>query len=63
MGSWGVFDALGKEYIALNPLGTEDVYLYGYKEYEEDYELIDIADEDEFAKVVKEFEQLAVEEA
>ena len=59
----GVFDALGKEYIALNPLGTEDVYLYGYKEYEEDYELIDIADEDEFAKVVKEFEQLAVEEA
>lgn len=53
----------GQEYIALNPLGTEDVYLYGYKEYEEDYELIDIADEDEFAKVVKEFEQLAVEEA
>lgn len=50
-------------YIALNPLGTEDVYLYGYKEYEEDYELIDIADEDEFAKVVKEFEKLAVEEA
>ena len=58
-----MFDALDKEYIALNPLGTEDVYLYGYKEYEEDYELIDIADEDEFAKVVKEFEQLAVEEA
>ena len=62
-GILGVSDALGKEYIALNPLGTEDVYLYGYKEYEEDYELIDIADEDEFAKVVKEFEQLAVEEA
>ena len=62
-GILGVLDALGKEYIALNPLGTEDVYLYGYKEYEEDYELIDIADEDEFAKVVKEFEQLAVEEA
>ena len=59
----GILGALGKEYIALNPLGTEDVYLYGYKEYEEDYELIDIADEDEFAKVVKEFEQLAVEEA
>ena len=62
-GILGVFDALGKEYIALNPLGTEDVYLYGYKEYEEDYELIDNADEDEFAKVVKEFEKLAVEEA
>ena len=40
-GILGVFDALGKEYIALNPLGTEDVYLYGYKEYEEDYELIE----------------------
>ena len=54
-GILGVFDALGKEYIALNPLGTEDVYLYGYKEYEEDYELTDIADE-------QEFEKLAVEE-
>ena len=62
-GILGVFDDLGKEYIALNPLGTEAVSLYGSKEYVEDYELIDIADEDEFAKVVKEFEQLAVEEA
>lgn len=62
-GILGVFDALGKEYIALNPLGTEDVYLYGYKEYEEDYELIDINDEEEFKKVVEEFEKLAVEEA
>ena len=58
-GILGVFDALGKEYIALNPLGTEDVYLYGYKEYDEDYELIDIADEEEFTKVVAEFEKLA----
>lgn len=62
-GILGVFDALGKEYIALNPLGTEDVYIYGYKEYDEDYELIDIEDEDEFNKVVAEFEKLAVEEA
>ena len=62
-GILGVFDALGKEYIALNPLGTEDVYLYGYKEYDEDYELIDIADEQEFEKVAAEFEKLAVEEA
>ena len=61
-GILGVFDELGKEYIALNPLGTEDVYLYGYKEYEEDYELTDIADEEEFNKVVAEFEKLAVEE-
>ena len=61
-GILGVFDALGKEYIALNPLGTEDVYIYGYKEYEEDYELIDIEDDEEFSKVVAEFEKLAVEE-
>lgn len=58
-----MFDALDKEYIALNPLGTEDVYIYGYKEYEEDYELMDITDEEEFQKVVAEFEKLAVEEA
>ena len=62
-GILGVFDVDDKEYIALNPLGTEDVYLYGYKEYEEDYELLDIDDEEEFKKVVEEFEKLAVEEA
>ncbi|MDO4870056.1 MAG: DUF1292 domain-containing protein [Bacillota bacterium] len=61
-GILGVFDALGKEYIALNPLGTEDVYIYGYKEYDEDYELIDITDDEEFSKVAAEFEKLAVEE-
>ena len=47
-GILGVFDALDKEYIALNPLGTDDVYLYGYREHSEDYELIDITDEEEF---------------
>ena len=62
-GILGVFDALDKEYIALNPLGTEDVYIYGYKEYDEDYDLIDITDEEEFKKVVAAFEALAVEEA
>jgi len=61
-GILGVFDALGKEYIALNPLGTEDVYIYGYKEDGEDFELIDITDEEEFEKVVAEFEKLAVDE-
>jgi len=61
-GILGVFDALGKEYIALNPLGTEDVYIYGYKEDGEDFELIDITDDEEFEKVVAEFEKLAVDE-
>lgn len=62
-GILGVFDAIGKEYIALNPLGTEDVYIYGYKEFGDDYELIDIEDDEEFEQVVKEFEALAAEEA
>ena len=62
-GILGVFDALDKEYIALNPLGTEDVYIYGYKETKDEYELIDITDDDEFNKVVAEFEKLAVDEA
>ena len=62
-GVLGVFEALGKEYIALNPLGTEDVYIYGYKEYDEDYDIFAIDDEEEFKKVVAEFEKLAVEEA
>lgn len=58
-GILGVFEALGKEYIALNPLGTEDVYLYGYKEEGDDFELSDIVDNDEFSKVVAEFENIA----
>ena len=58
-GILGVFDALVKEYIALNPLGTEDVYIYGYKEFDDEYELIDIEDEEEFKKVIAEFEKLA----
>ena len=52
-----------KKYIALNPLGSEDVYIYGYKEHGEDYDLIYIKDDEEFEKVVAEFEKLAAEEA
>lgn len=61
-GTLGIFDALGKEYIALNPLGSEDVYIYGYKDNGDDYEFIDITDEEEFNKVVAEFEKLTMEE-
>ena len=54
----GVFDFNGKEYIALIPDdGTDDVYIYGYKEVGEDeFELIDIEDDAEFEAVVAEFE-------
>jgi hypothetical protein len=56
----GVFDFEGKEYIALIPDdGSDDVYIYGYKEVSDDeFELIDILDDDEFERVIEEFEQL-----
>ena len=60
----GIFDANDKEYIALLPDdGTDDVYIYGYKEVDDDeFELIDIEDEDEFNKAIEVFEQLVIEE-
>jgi hypothetical protein len=59
----GVFDFDGKEYIALLPEdGSDDVYIYGYKEVGEDeFELIDIEDDDEFEKVVAEFDKVVAE--
>ncbi len=60
----GVFEFEGKEYIALLPTdGTDDVYIYGYKEAsEEEFELIDIEDEAEFERVVAEFEKMSLED-
>ena len=60
----GIFEVDGKEYIALIPDDdSDDVYLYGYNEVsEEEFELIDIEDDDEFDKVVKVFEELTDEE-
>lgn len=59
----GVFEFGSKEYIALIPDdGTDDVYIYGYKETsDEEFELIDIEDDDEFSKVVEEFEKITAE--
>lgn len=53
-----------KEYIALLPDdGTNDVYLYGYKEIsEEEFELIDIIDDAEFDKVAEVFNELDFED-
>ena len=58
----GVFDCEGKEYMALVPDDdSEDVYLYGYREKnEEEFELLDITDDEEFEKVAAEFDLLAV---
>ena len=60
----GVFDFNGKEYIALIPDdGTDDVYIYGYKEVGEDeFELVDIEDDGEFEAVVSEFDKIMMEE-
>lgn len=56
-GVMGVFDVNGKEYIALDTLDdSDDVYLYGYKATEEDFELEDIP-EDVFESVAAEFER------
>ena len=61
-GIMGVFEVDGKDYIALEALdGSEDVYLYGYKELEDDFELLDIDDEETFEKVAAEFESLTDE--
>ena len=60
----GIFECEGKEYIALIPDDdTDDVYIYGYKEIsEEEFELVDILDDAEFDKVVKEFDKITAEE-
>lgn len=60
----GIFDAAGKEYIALIPDdGTDDVYIYGYKEVGEDeYDLTDITDE-EFEIAVAEFDKIVAQNA
>ena len=60
----GIFDVDNKEYIALLPDdGTDDVFIYGYKEIsEEEFDLIDIEDDNEFEKAAAEFDRLMLEE-
>jgi len=60
----GVFDFEDKEYIALIPDdGSDDVFIYGYKEVGDDeFELVDIDDDEEFEKVVAEFDKIVAEE-
>ena len=51
-----VFEVDEKEYIALVPVDeeSEDVYLYNYKEIDEDeFEFTDIEDDDEFDTVAE----------
>ena len=59
-----VFDFNGKEYIALIPDdGTDNVYIYGYKEVGEDeFEIVDIDDDAEFEAVAAEFDKIMDEQ-
>lgn len=57
-GIMGVFDLDDKQYIALEPLDeSNDVYLYGYVSTDDDFELLDIPEED-FDRVAAEFDRL-----
>lgn len=60
----GIFDCDGQEYIALLPDdGTDDIYIYGYKENDDEtFEIIDIEDDEEFERVSAEFDRLALED-
>ena len=60
----GIFDCDDKDYIALIPQdGTDDVYIYGYQEYDDgSFELEDIEDDELFKKVAAEFESIMSEE-
>lgn len=56
----GIFDVDDKEYIALAPLdGTDDVYIYGYKDNDDDtFDLLEIDDDEEFNTAVSEFDKI-----
>ena len=54
----GIFDLEDKQYIALEAFDeTNDVYLYEYVPTDEDFELVDIPEED-FDRVAAEFDRL-----
>ena len=57
-GIMGIFDLDDKQYIALEAFAeTNDVYLYEYVPTDEDFELVDIPEED-FDRVAAEFDRL-----
>ncbi|WP_250277947.1 DUF1292 domain-containing protein [[Clostridium] colinum] len=58
-----IFEVEDKEYIALLPVGDDKVLLYQYLEHsEEDFELLNIETEEEFAKVEDAFFDIFNEE-
>lgn len=59
----GIFDYDGNDYIALIPHDdSDDVYIYSYKEVGDDeFEIVDILDDELFGKVVEEFDAIMAE--
>ncbi len=58
----GVFDFDGREYMALTNPEKEEVYIYRYKEVnEEEFDLEDIESDEEFDAAAKELESLLTE--
>lgn len=58
----GIFEVEDFEYIALVPVGEEEVFLYRYEEDEEGMNLINIEDDDEFDTASEAFYALFVDE-
>ena len=60
----GTFELNDKEYIALEPEdGTDDVYIYGYKQISDDeFEITEIESEEEFDAAAAEFDAIMAEE-
>ncbi|MBR2674118.1 MAG: DUF1292 domain-containing protein [Mogibacterium sp.] len=60
----GTFECDGKEYIALAPEdGTDDVYIYGYKQVSDDeFEITEIESEEEFDAAAARFDEIVEEE-
>ena len=61
-GIMGIFELDGKDYIALDSLeeGSIDIYLYNYVEVGDDFDLVDIPEED-LERVFEAFERLMEE--
>lgn len=60
----GTYELNGKEYIALAPEDeSDDVYIYGYKHISDDeFEIVDIEDEEEFDAAAAEFDAIMAEQ-
>lgn len=60
----GIFELNDKEYIALAPDdGTDDVYIYGYKQMSDDeFEILEIESEEEFDAAAAEFDAIMAEQ-